>query len=145
MIQGNFHRVKGAEAVRSSGYHSDFVVQALDDAAGDFAFGPKPVQQQLLMRAQHPRHFLHRLEAAAQGAPSPIVQKVAGVPDRFIGPEVFKEVFERRSPPCQSRANRCFRRQASSAIAGPGKNHGGGVESQKAVAIVFRGTRQELW
>jgi len=95
VIQGNFHRVKGAEAISSSGHHSDFVVQALDGTAGDFAFGSKPVQQQLLMRAQHACDFFHRLNAAAQGAPSPEVQEVAGVLDRFIGPEVFKEVLER--------------------------------------------------
>jgi hypothetical protein len=33
----------------------------------------------------------------------------------------------------------------SSAIAGSGSDHSGGVESQTAVAIVLRGTRQEPW
>ena len=51
MIQGNFHRVIGAEAIGSSGDHSDFVVQALDGAAGDFALGLEPVQEQFLMGA----------------------------------------------------------------------------------------------
>lgn len=45
VIQGNFHRVIGAEAIGSSGHHSDFVVQALDGAAGDFSFGLEPVHQ----------------------------------------------------------------------------------------------------
>jgi hypothetical protein len=69
VIQGNFHRVKGAEAIRSSGHHSDFVVQALDGTAGDFALGSKPIQQQLLMRASMRATFFigsRRLRKARQ-------------------------------------------------------------------------------
>ena len=71
MIQGDFHCFIGAETIRASGDHSDFVVQAFDGTAGDFALGPEPVQEQFLMGAKHPGHFLHRLNAAAQGAPGP--------------------------------------------------------------------------
>src|SRR5919109_537976 len=52
------------------------------------------------MRAQHPRHLLHRLDAAAQSAPSPVFEKLSGVARRFIAPEVFEEVFERPSSRC---------------------------------------------
>jgi hypothetical protein len=94
VIQGNFHRFVGTKAVGSSGHHSDFVVETLDGATGDFALGPKPVQEQLLMRAERPGDLAHRLDAAAQSPPGPKVQKVAGVPDRLVGPKVFEEVFE---------------------------------------------------
>src|ERR1035441_1086216 len=46
VIKGNFHGFVGAKAVGSSGHHSDFVVEAFHSAIGDFAFGPKPIQDQ---------------------------------------------------------------------------------------------------
>ena len=67
MIEGHFHGIVGAEAVRSSGHHSNFVVETLDGAAGDLPFGPEPIQQQFLVSAQHAGDFLHRLQTAAQG------------------------------------------------------------------------------
>ena len=98
MIQGNFHRFIGAKAVGSSGDHSDFVVQALDRAAGNLALGPEPVQQQVLMGAQHPRHFLHRLQAAAQGAVGPEVQKGAGPDQGAVSPEMAEGFLEHPGP-----------------------------------------------
>ena len=75
MIQGQFHRFIGAKAIRSSGHHSDFVVQALNGGAGEFPFGPEPVEDQLAMGAEHSRHRLHRLQAAAPGPLAPRVQE----------------------------------------------------------------------
>src|ERR1039458_1477390 len=57
VIQGNFHGVEGAKAVGSSGNHSDFVVEALNGAIGDFSFGPKPIQYQRLMGAYVPEQW----------------------------------------------------------------------------------------
>src|ERR1017187_3283589 len=51
VIKGDFHGIVGAKTVRTSGHHTKFVVEALDGTVGDLAFGPKPVQQQLLMGA----------------------------------------------------------------------------------------------
>jgi hypothetical protein len=51
VIKSYFHSFKGAKPIGSSGYHSDFVVEALDRSIGDLAFGSKPVQQQLFMRS----------------------------------------------------------------------------------------------
>ena len=44
MIKGNFHSLVGTKAVGSSGNHSDFVVETLNGAIGDFSFGSKPIQ-----------------------------------------------------------------------------------------------------
>ena len=40
VIEGHFHRFEGAKSVRSSGDHSNLVVETLDRAAGKLAFGP---------------------------------------------------------------------------------------------------------
>jgi hypothetical protein len=52
VIEGDFHSLKGPKAIGTSGHHSNFVVQTLDGATGDFAFGFKPVQKQFLMGSQ---------------------------------------------------------------------------------------------
>src|ERR1035437_10273495 len=46
VIKGNFHSLVGTKAVGSSGNHSDFVVETLNGAIGDFSFGSKPIQDQ---------------------------------------------------------------------------------------------------
>src|ERR1017187_722820 len=51
VIKGNFHGFVGAKAIGSSGHHSDFVVETLNSAIGDFSFGPKPIQDQWFMGA----------------------------------------------------------------------------------------------
>jgi hypothetical protein len=51
VIQGDFHRLERAKAIRASGHYSNYVVEALDDAAGDFAFGAEPVPDEGFMSA----------------------------------------------------------------------------------------------
>src|ERR1035437_1587777 len=51
VIKGNFHSLVGTKAVGSSSNHSDFVVETLNGAIGDFSFGSKPIQDQRLMGA----------------------------------------------------------------------------------------------
>jgi hypothetical protein len=65
VIKGNFHRLVGAKAIGSSGNHSNLVVESFDGATGDLSFGPKPVQYEQLMGAQHAGHPFHWFEAAA--------------------------------------------------------------------------------
>src|ERR1035437_2562240 len=77
VIKGNFHSLEGTKAVRSSGNYSDFVVETLNSAIGDFSFGAKPIQDQRLMGAQHPGHLLHRFQTATHGPEAPIVEKGA--------------------------------------------------------------------
>ena len=62
MIQHNFQRPKRTETIRHSGAQFGFVVQTLHHAAGKLLLGPEPVQDQLTMAPQHPRHFLDRLD-----------------------------------------------------------------------------------
>src|ERR1022692_4012866 len=77
MIQGNFHRCKGAKAVRSSGHHSDLVVETLGRTGGHLASGLEPVQYQSIMSPQHPRHLLHRFQPAAHRSLGPTIQKTS--------------------------------------------------------------------
>jgi hypothetical protein len=77
VIKGNFHRVVGTKTVGSSGDYSDFVVEALNDTVGDFSFGSKPIQDQRLMGAKHPGHFIHGFQTATHGPGAPIVEEAA--------------------------------------------------------------------
>src|ERR1700694_135093 len=99
VIQSNFHSLEGAKAVGSSGNHSDFVVEALHGAIGDFSFGPKPIQYQRLMGAQHSCHLFHRFQTATHGPKAPVVQKGAGPDHGFILPEM-REGFLQIPGPC---------------------------------------------
>jgi len=67
VTNSNFHRLEGAKPVGSPGDHTDFVVEALNSARGDLAFGSKPVQDQGLVGAEHAGHFFHRFETAPHG------------------------------------------------------------------------------
>src|SRR5688500_1577829 len=78
VIQGYFHGFEGPKAIRSSGHHSNFVVQTLDGAGRNLAFGPEPVQEQFLMASQHLGYLLHRFKATAHSPHTPDVQKRHG-------------------------------------------------------------------
>jgi len=94
VIEGNFHRVEGAKAVGSSGNYSDFVVEAFNGTIGDFSSGPKPVQYQRLMGAQHPRHLFHRFQTAPHGTEAPTVKKGSGPHLGFVLPEMGEVSFK---------------------------------------------------
>src|ERR1700730_11538817 len=49
VIKRDFHGIVGAKSVGTSGYHTKFVVEALDGTIGYLSFGTKPVQQHLVM------------------------------------------------------------------------------------------------
>ena len=98
MIKGSFYSFVGAKAVGSSGDHSDFVVEALNGAIGDFSFGPKPVQDQRLMGAQHPGYLFHRFQTAPHGSEAPIVEKAAGPSHGFVLPEIGERFLQIPSP-----------------------------------------------
>jgi hypothetical protein len=98
VTQGDFHRFISAKTIRASGDHSNLVVQARDGTAGDFPLGLKPVQQQVLMRVQHPRHFLHRLPATAQSRFGPDLQEVTRPGRRMMALEGWKGFLEDPRP-----------------------------------------------
>ena len=98
MIKGNFHSLEGTKPVGSSGNYSDFVVEALHGAIGDFSFGPKPIQDQRLMGAQHAGHLFHRFESATHGPEAPIVEKAAGPGHGFVVPEIGEGLLQIPGP-----------------------------------------------
>jgi len=98
MIESGFHRVIRAESIGSSGYHSDLIVQTLDGTVGDFPLGPKPVEDEFLVRPQQARDVAHRFDAAAQGALGPDTQERPGPGQGAIAPEVLKGLLEHPSP-----------------------------------------------
>jgi len=59
MIQGDFPRVMGAEALRSSGGQFRFGIKPLNHSAGERAFGTEPVESASEMSAQYPGDALH--------------------------------------------------------------------------------------
>jgi hypothetical protein len=90
VIEGNFHGLEHAEPVRSSGDHTDFVVEALSGARGNLAFRLKPVQDHRLVSAEHAGHLLHRFQTAPHCPVAPVVEESTG-PDRgSIMPKVAK-------------------------------------------------------
>ena len=101
MIKRDFHRFVSAEAIRSSGYHSDLVVESLDGAGGNLAFSSEPVQQEFLMGAKHAGDFLQGIQTAAHGPITPIVQKGSGPEYGLVMPEV-KESFLQLPGSCLS-------------------------------------------
>src|ERR1035437_821153 len=98
VIEGNFHSLVGTKAVGSSGNHSDFVVEALNGAIGNFFFGPKPIQDQRLMGAQHAGHPFHRFQTAPHGPGAPVVEKSAGPDHGFVLPEMGKGLLQIPGP-----------------------------------------------
>jgi hypothetical protein len=71
VIEGNFHSFVGVKAVRSSGNHSDFVVEAFDRPIGKLTFARNQLGVKRLMSAQHLGHLFHGSEAAAHSAAPP--------------------------------------------------------------------------
>ena len=98
MIESGFHGVVGAKAVGSSGDHSDFVVEALDGAVGDFAFGPEPIEDEFFVGAEHAGDLAQGLEAAAQGAFAPDIQEGGSPGEGAVVPEVLEGFLERPGP-----------------------------------------------
>jgi hypothetical protein len=73
MIQGHFGDSEGPEAVGFS--HSDFdlVIQSLDNAAGELFFGPKVVENQGSVGAQHLYDFFQGFDSGEHRLVTPHV------------------------------------------------------------------------
>src|SRR5579872_18393 len=74
VIEREFGDAEGAKTVRFSHSDFDFVVEALDHAAGELLFGLEVVKNQLAVGAEHVGDFLHGLDARAQGVLAPNVE-----------------------------------------------------------------------
>ena len=87
MIQGDFRAVEGAKAEGFSRGQFCLGVETLDNTAGQLPFGPEPVDQQRAVSAQHPGHFLHRIDLRAHGFGAPLVEEAPGPVRGPVGPD----------------------------------------------------------
>ena len=88
----------GSESIGFSGSQFRFVVETLNNAAGELAFGPEPVQQQRSVAPQLTGHFLNGLNLRSHRPGTPSVQERARPIGRFIGPEQLKLFFQLVAP-----------------------------------------------
>lgn len=88
----------GSEPIGFSGSQFCFVVESLNNAAGELAFSPKPVQQQRSMPPQLLRHFLRWLNLRSHRPLTPSVQKLACPIRRSVRPEQLKLLFTQLTP-----------------------------------------------
>src|SRR6516162_1452441 len=94
MVERDFNCFESPKAIGFSEGQFQTVVETLNDAAGNSLFGPKPVQQQGSMPAQHASHFLHGLEARAQSPCTPSIQELPRPGGRTIVPEELEVLLE---------------------------------------------------
>jgi hypothetical protein len=87
VIQRQFEGAEGPEAVGAPQGESGFVVEALDRARGDGAFGPEPVQQQGPVPPQHAGDLLHGGEAGPHRLGAPAIEELARPGGRTVVPE----------------------------------------------------------
>src|ERR1019366_10236437 len=92
MVEGEFDRFVFAKAVRFSHGQFCLVVETLNDAGGNRAFGMKPVEQQRAMLSQAAGYLLHRLQPRSHHALAPLVEKTPGPDRRLVLPKSL-EVF----------------------------------------------------
>ena len=88
----------GSESIGFSGSQFRFVVETLNDATGELAFGAKPVQQQRSVPPQLTGHFLHGLNLRSHHPATPSVQELARPTGRSIGPEQLKLFLQQVAP-----------------------------------------------
>ena len=88
----------GSESIGFSGSQFRFVVETLNNAAGELAFGSEPVQQQRAVAPQLTGHFLHGLNLRSHRPGTPSVQELARPIGRFIGPEQLKLFLQQVAP-----------------------------------------------
>jgi hypothetical protein len=94
MIQGKFRHTERSKAVRFSHGDFRFVVETLDNPAGNHLLGLEVIENEVPVHAQHLGDLLHRLDAGAHGLPAPFIEELAGPGRRVIVPELVKVLFE---------------------------------------------------
>ena len=103
----------GSESIGFSGSQFRFVVETLNNAAGELALGPEPVQQQRSVPPQLTSHFLHGLNPRLHRPGTPSVQELARPIGRSVRPEQLTPGPARADGPAvgpgaQFRLNRRF-------------------------------------
>src|SRR5258708_8022784 len=110
MIESQFEDSEGAESVRFSHSYFGFVVQPLDDTAGEQLVGSKVIEDEFAVLAQSPGDFLHRLDAGTHGLATPLIEELAGPGWRIVFPQPLEVSLGRIAPDgFQVEADRCAR------------------------------------
>ena len=78
VIQREFGDPERPIAVRFSQCDFGFVVQPLDDAAGELLLGPEVVEQKFPVRAHRAGELLHRIDARAHRSLAPGIEELGG-------------------------------------------------------------------
>src|SRR5258708_30808774 len=92
MIESQFEDSEGAESVRFSHSYFGFVVQPLDDTAGEQLVGSKVIEDEFAVLAQSPGDFLHRLDAGTHGLATPLIEELDGPGWGIVFPQPL-EIF----------------------------------------------------
>src|SRR5260370_39225591 len=92
MIESQFEDSEGAESIRFSHSYFGFVVQPLDDTAGEQLVGSKVIEDEFAVLAQSAGDFLHRLDAGTHGLAAPLIEELAGPSWGIVFPQPL-EVF----------------------------------------------------
>ena len=90
----------GSEAISFSGSEFSFVIQTLDDTAGEQAFSSKPIEQQRAVTPEHPCNPFHRFDFRTHSFFAPVVQKSPRPIGRFVRPEKLKLFFQEVASNC---------------------------------------------
>ena len=98
MIEGNFSGAVGPESIGPSGDHFEPVVHALDDARGNLAERPEPVEEQAPVSLQRVGDLHHRLDARPGRSLAPGVEEGDGPTGRAVSPEVLEVLLEQVGP-----------------------------------------------
>jgi hypothetical protein len=94
MVRGDFHAAIRPKAVCLSGGQFGFVVEAFHDGGGNLPVGPKPVQEQRPMTAEHTHDLLHRLDPRTHHLDTLFVQERRRPIDRAVVPERLEALAE---------------------------------------------------
>ena len=98
MKEGDFDALRRPEAERFSGGQFCFAVGSLDNARGDGAASPEPVEDQMPMTPQAPGDLLHRAYPAAEGAGAPGIEELHGPLGARVLPEPLEVLAEQMIP-----------------------------------------------
>jgi hypothetical protein len=94
VIEREFGDTEGAKSVRFSHGDFNFVVEALDDAAGKLLLGLEVVENQLAVGAEHFGDCFHGLDAGAHGVLTPNIEVQASPSGGMVIPEAMEVFFE---------------------------------------------------
>ena len=97
MIEGEFEDRKGAEAIGFSHGEFGFVVQSLNNAAGEKLLSAEIVEDKLAVLTQRPGDLFHGFDAGTHRLAAPLIEELRGPGGRVVIPELLKSFLEKIS------------------------------------------------